>query len=291
MTHKQIDGIFKDQGTFGGQVPISGAQQIIMTSREGNQEYQIFVFKPNEEPPPSGYPVIYVLDANSVFGTFVESVRLQSSRPEKTGVVPAIIVGIGYVTDELFSSSRHYDFTMPGTVPELNNRPDGTPWPRRGGAEYFLKFIEEDLKPKIQRYFRIDNKRETLFGHSLGGLFVLQILYTRPDLFNTFASGSPSIYFNKNFFLENEKGFQYKLRQQNINVDVFVGVGELEKDHRSNMTDNAREFSSHLSALKGCGVRTSEFVEFEGESHLSVLLPFINRVLRFALNPNDTKQG
>ena len=66
-------------------VEIPHAEQWTMKSRTGHHDYQIMVFKPVEPPPPSGYPVIYLLDANSVFGTMVEAVRVQGRRPEKTG--------------------------------------------------------------------------------------------------------------------------------------------------------------------------------------------------------------
>lgn len=286
MTHNQIklDNIL-DRAIIGGKVSINGTEQILMRSHVSSREYQIFMFKPTEDPPPLGYPVIYVLDANSVFGTFVEAVLLQSSRPEKTGVVPAVIIGIGYQTETPFSPCRHYDFTRPVSAIDLSKRPDGTPWPRRGGAEHFIKFIEEDLKPIINKKFNIDSRRETLFGHSLGGLFVLQTLYTRPDLFQTYIAGSPSIYLVEKFFFKKDKEFQFKLRQKDINVDVFIGAGELEKHHKSNMNKNARNFSRMLSALKNCGVGVVQFKEFEGEGHLSVLPNFINRALRFALSP------
>lgn len=55
---------------------------------------------------------MYVLDGNSLFGTMVEALRLQSRRPEKTGVVPAIIVGIGYQTEAPYHPLRHYDLTL-----------------------------------------------------------------------------------------------------------------------------------------------------------------------------------
>lgn len=289
MTYKQIKRVsIVDQGIRDQEVTISGTQQILMRTKVG-KPYQIFISKPIEDPPPSGYPIIYVLDANSIFGTIVEAVRLQSRRPEKTGVVPAVIVGIGYPTDEAFSPSRYYDFTMSVSVSELPQRPDGKPWPQHGGAKHFLEFIEEELKPRIQSYFNIDSKRETLFGHSLGGLFVLQTLYTKPSLFQTYIAGSPSIHWDEKFFFEKEKEFQSKLRQKDIIVDVFVGVGELEKKHKCHMNDNAREFSRRLSSLEKYGIRVVEFKEFEGEGHLSILLPLINRTLQFALSPNHIK--
>lgn len=77
---------------------IPGTEVRMMSSCNENRTYHIFISKPSTPPPPAGYPVIYLLDANSVFGTMTEAVRIQGRRPEKTGVIPAVIVGIGYET-------------------------------------------------------------------------------------------------------------------------------------------------------------------------------------------------
>ncbi|MBK3496758.1 alpha/beta hydrolase [Viridibacillus sp. YIM B01967] len=273
-----------DKNTGSGEVTIKGTEQSIMHSSTGNREFQIFVSKPLEEPPPSGYPVIYLLDANSVFETMVEAVRLQSRRPEKSGVVPAIIVGIGYCTNGPFSSERYYDFTLPVAVTELPKRPDGSPWPAHGGAENFLKFIEEDLKPEIGKRFKIDHNSQTLFGHSLGGLFTLYVLYKNPYAFQNYIAGSPSLHWNKNWFHEEEERFLSRLNQGNGDISLLLGVGEQEGTHKSRMNENALELSIHLS-MTDCGINV-QFKEFEGEGHLSVLPPLINRALRFALKEN-----
>ncbi|MDA1476669.1 alpha/beta hydrolase [Bacillus changyiensis] len=264
-------------------VTIPGAQQRLIRSREGNRNYRIFIAKPSEEPPPTGYPVIYLLDGNSVFGTMVEAVRMQARRPEKTGVIPALIVGIGYQTDAPFDQRRIYDFTLPVPKDELPPRPDGRDWPASGGAETFLSFIENDLKPQIEREFKIDKNRQTIFGHSLGGLFVLQALYRNPGLFQTYIAGSPSIHWNRSFFA-NEADFISRLQKTNLKVDVLLGAGELEKTHQCRMNDNAKTLAKRLSALENFGVR-AEFTEFKGEGHITVLPVLISRALRFALNP------
>lgn len=62
------------------------------------------------------------------------------------------------------------------------------------GAEQFLAFIEEELKPLIEREVPIDRTRQTLFGHSLGGWLVLYTLFTRSRAFQYYAAGSPSIW-------------------------------------------------------------------------------------------------
>lgn len=165
-------------------VEIPHAEQWTMKSRTGHHDYQIMVYKPVEPPPPSGYPVIYLLDANSVFGTMVEAVRVQGRRPEKTGAIPAMIVGIGYPIAAPFSPHRYYDFTPKATT-KYTRKPDGTPIPEQGGADEFLRFIEEELKPDMEQQFQIDRGRQAIFGHSLGGLFVIHALFTKPGLFDT----------------------------------------------------------------------------------------------------------
>ncbi|PKF86141.1 enterobactin esterase [Bacillus sp. BA3] len=284
MMHKKMDKSVMDKTVASSEVTIKGTQHFPMHSSTGEREYQIFVSKPLEVPPPTGYPVIYLLDANSVFGTMVEAERLQSRRPEKSGVVPVIIVGIGYATNEPFSSERYYDFTLPVEVSELPVRPDGSPWPSHGGAENFLKFIEDDLKPEIGKRYKVDYNSQTLFGHSLGGLFALYVLFENPYAFQTYIAGSPSLHWNKKWFREEEDRFLSRLNQGNGDISLLLGVGELESTHKSGMNENALELSKRLSIIDS-GVNV-QFKEFEGEGHLSVLPPLINRALRFALKRN-----
>ncbi|MDQ0297936.1 putative alpha/beta superfamily hydrolase [Salibacterium salarium] len=264
---------------------LPGAQQRIMHSSGQHRKYRIFMWKPNEEPPSSGYPIIYVLDANAVFGTMVETLRMQSRRPEKTGVIPAIIVGIGYDTDSPFDQARFFDYTL--SVPEIETHQQHHGKDVRGnqgGAEDFAAFIENDLKPELERKYDIDADRQTIFGHSLGGLFVLHMLFTRPSAFQTYVAGSPSIHWNEQRILAEEKQFTSQLSQKNLNVDVLLTVGEWEKNHKSRMNDNARELSERLSSLEKSGVSV-RFQEFEEEGHISVLTVLINRAMRFALYP------
>ncbi|MNZ43383.1 Ferri-bacillibactin esterase BesA [compost metagenome] len=263
-------------------VEIPAAEQWVMLSSEEQRRYQIMVSKPTSPPPPEGYPIIYVLDANSVFGTIVEAIRLQSRRPDTTGVVPAIIVGIGYETKEPFSPHRYYDFT-PMASTEYHKRPDGTDIPEQGGAAAFLQFIEEDLKPQIELRFDVDCRRQTIFGHSLGGLFALYVLFSKPKAFQCYVAGSPSIHWNWQYLEEAEQRFVANLIQESLDVKVLLGAGEFEKTHISRNSDRARQLSQRLSAYDNRGV-TAEFKEFEDEGHVSVLPVLISRALRFALN-------
>lgn len=178
---------------------------VLFYTRDGATGYhstpiQTFIFKPNTTPPAAGFPVMYVLDGNSLFGTMVEAIRLQSRRPEKTGVVPAIIVGIGYQTEAPYHPLRHYDLTLTGPDASIGDKRKDFSTHTYGGASAFFSFLEKIVKPYIEQRFPINQSRQTLFGHSLGGLFVLHTLFEHPDAYQTYIAGSPSIHWNKKYF-------------------------------------------------------------------------------------------
>ena len=192
---------------------------------------------------------------------------------------PAIIVGIGYPTDQPFSPYRVYDFTRPISKENLPPHPTGLEWPPHGGAEHFLTFIKEVVKPEIERNLPVNINKQTLFGHSLGGLFVLQTLFSEPDTFHTYIAGSPSIHWDPKFFISEKEAFIQKIKQSERQIKIMIGVGELEKQHFSGMNKNAAAISEDLNKLYEYGIRI-QFREFSEESHVSVLLPLINRAIK-----------
>ncbi|WP_445683668.1 alpha/beta hydrolase [Sporosarcina sp. FSL K6-3457] len=264
-------------------VKVPNAEQWEMQSSAEKRKYQIIVHVPSIAAPPTGYPVIYLLDGNSVFATMVEALRMQCHRPDKTGVVPAVIVGIGYQTNLPFAPDRYYDFTSIPTT-EFSHTSDGTLLPKQGGAAAFLTFIEEELKPQIESEFNINKSRQAIFGHSLGGLFALYVLFTKPSAFQSYIAGSPSIHWNKKIMFEAEQKFISCLERSHINAELLIGMGELEKQHVSRNYDHAKKLSDRLAAQSNRGVNV-KFAEFEGEGHTSVLPVLISRALRFALKP------
>lgn len=267
-------------GRAGAEVTIPNTEERVMHARDDGREYRIFVARPAGPPPAAGFPVLYVLDANAVFATVVETVRVQGRRTDATGVLPAIVVGIGYPTDGPYDGDRRIrDFTMPADPARLPRRPDGSPWPANGGADVFLRFIEEELKPAIERDLPVDRSRQALFGHSLGGLFVLHTLFTRPESFRAYAAVSPSIWWNDRAILGEERGFAARAdRPPGRRVLIAVGGEERQR----NMADDSRALGERLGALDGLRVTQRTF---EGENHASVVLPAINHALRTALGP------
>lgn len=155
------------------------------TGAEGGV-WRIQVARPAAPAPAGGYPVIYLLDGNAAF-----PMAWKAAAAAQAG--PAVIVGVGHPTGTRFDVERRWyeltSFVAPDPTPGRVSR-------RTGGRGHFLDFIEKDLRPEIERRLPIDRTRQTLFGHSLGGLFVLYTLFHRPQMFGTYVAADPSIWWN-----------------------------------------------------------------------------------------------
>lgn len=258
---------------------IPGAEQWTVTSNNG-AKYRIMVCKPDMPAPATGFPVIYMLDANAAFGSMAETVRLRTRGPHM--LEPAVVVGIGYETDQPFETNRRfYDYTVYADKDEFPERKDGFEWPATGGADLFLAFIEEELKPLIEQEILIDRSRQTLFGHSLGGLFVLYTLFTKRPTFQVYAAGSPSIWWKNKFLFPLAERFAEAEQEspvESLQTSLLIGVGSQEQD----MVVNAKQMYERLSTSNVPGLQV-DYRCFDEENHLSVILPYMGRVVRFAL--------
>jgi len=268
-----------------------------MRSSASGAEFVIFISTPPQSPPSAGHPVIYLLDANASFATMTEALAMQSSRPAATGVQPAVVVGIGYPTDKPLNPVRRtFDYTPTVREEALAPRPDGTPWPATGGADAFLDFVENELKPSIVG-LPIDKARQGIFGHSFGGLCVLHALFTRPGTFHAYVAGSPSIWFGERVVLSVESAFRQRFRSEPQSLRLLIGIGSDEQTVRATdtpkraawitsnrMVDNARDMAARLTELAPYGLDLS-YQEFAGENHVSVLPALISRALRLTLSP------
>ena len=248
-----------------------------VTNSKTENPYHIFVSYPQEPAPPSGYPVIYVLDGNAFFQTVAETTRLQSRRCDKTGVPSAIVVGIGYPgAKDFVADRRFYDFTPPANSVHLPNKPNGGKWPNNGGADLFLDFIQEELKPFIQDNYPVNLNQQCLFGHSLGGLFTLYALFNQTITFQNYIASSPSIWWNNQAVLEEEKQVT-NLSANSKTINLFLSVGSLEKDY---MIKDTEALFNRLNQLPNSTMYTS-YHKATGENHLSVVPTVLSRSLRF----------
>lgn len=143
-------------------------------SKALDETREIYVYYPPDmEESGINYPVIYLLDGDSLHNICASYVQHYSNRDR---IPKAIVVGIA-------STDRLRDFT-PYERTAYNGEYGG------GGANNFLKFLEEELFPIVEEKYPTRDYR-VLIGHSYGGLFVTYTLMAKPRLFRAYMACSP----------------------------------------------------------------------------------------------------
>ncbi|NND45218.1 MAG: alpha/beta hydrolase [Xanthomonadales bacterium] len=177
------------------------------------RDFHIYIRLPEEyiASPDTRFPVLYLLDGGNTYpmlAAFHHYLRLGEETP------PAIVVGIAYGSEYYRGGNmRQTDFTAPAADRDF--------W---GGAPDFQHVLEFELLPAVERGFRADPARRILFGHSLGGQFVLFNALTRPELFWGHIASNPALHRNPEFFMKWRGGAGVGSPASN----VFVSSGELE---------------------------------------------------------------
>jgi predicted alpha/beta superfamily hydrolase len=208
------------------QNPLSGYrfETLGPLASQGASRYRIYLALPQKPPPPEGYPVFYLLDGNAALDTLAS----QTGALEKCAAAanPPALVMIGYETASRFDVvARAYDYTppIPGE-PDLTDRPGSGR--KAGGAEIFRDFLIHTLKPELQRKFRVDPRRQTLWGHSYGGLFTLYVLFTHPGDFQRYVAVSPSLWWREGWIFQVEEAAARAI-QEPVTLLALSGTDEV----------------------------------------------------------------
>lgn len=255
------------------------------------ETFQIDVALPSPwmgQQPDHPLPVIYVMDANTVFGIAAQTLRFLQNAD---GVPPCLLVGVGY---QLEGPRRRRDYGALRTrdlTPSfdagfhetlLAQRRDPSPPDigPGGGGEAFLDFLIDELRPFIAERYATDPGDQTLVGSSLGGLFSLHAYLTRPGAFTRHVANSPALWWRDGEAFANEAA-----AQPDPATRLFLSVGGRETDPRWPMVDHMRDMAGRLTA-RGLPVTSHVFAD---ESHTSVIPAALSRGLRSVFAPLPTE--
>jgi len=212
------------------------------------RELQILLPENYQANPNATYPVIYLLDGDYHFHAVSGMLDLMANKAQ---LIPdVILVGIA---DKGTDKYRQY-MTPEGLTSPLKAED-------KGKANLFLSFLNKELKPYInQNYRAADNN--TLIGHSIGGLFVLNALVEQPDSFNNYISTSPSLWLNNQAFT---KAAGDKIAKNSHKpVSLYLSLGD---ETRMNQYG----FINILDELQPANINW-KFTHYPDENHNSVAL-------------------
>lgn len=275
------------------------AEQFDLTSKINGQTYRIYISRPTGTAPPGGYPVLYVLDAYTAFPIAAAQVLLSSGG----GPSPALVVGIGYPDTMDTSTLRIRDLT-PWAADSSSVMP-GSKLDDYGGADAFHKFMMEELRPVVGKIYPVGPHKQALMGYSLGGLFILHVMFHHPEAYRTYVAGSPSIWFDGGKVLQSEAAFCEAIRTGKVAPRLLITSSSWEQAEDSpdlppsgearakemaemnaeRMVDNARELAARLQALKGAPGYQVRYVVFPQETHRTGIPASTSRAVAFVLAP------
>lgn len=218
--------------------------------------------------------VLYMLDGNGLFPLVVNR-AIQKLPADKL----PIIIGIGYPTDEAFPKAlRDYDYT-----PQVS----GNEFTHGGGSDDLYQYLANHIRPWAELQFNMDKQKQTLFGHSFGGLFTLMAYQNHPAAFQSFVSASPSLWWGKGEMVDLSK----LTKKQNASP-LYLTLGGLEeKPDLSRLSaeqiKNYQTRSSWVTPRKLCAEitdhgRDCQFTLYPDKTHGSVIPDAINKALEIA---------
>ena len=189
------------------------------------------------------YPVLLVLDGLEHFQHVSATVDLL-----EPGKIPQMLV-VGIPNN---NNSRYRD---------LSNIPAAP------GASGLLKFITEELAPKIDRDYRTRPYR-ILVGWSSAGQYTLYSMLHAPQAFRGYIAIEPA-FEGKREFPNAVIAFLNDTRDQNLNADVFLAMGDVLGSDMRRVWELSSAFQQRAWQLRDVRYALRNYPE---ESHMSIPL-------------------
>lgn len=256
---------------------IPNSQLRVLPANAAGRHYQLHVGLPASYSTDAArrYPVVYVTDA---YWDFQKMDAIRGGLVYDKVAPEFIIVGLGYAGENLnYGQLRSW---------ELSPAPFGGGGAGASGhAADFLRTIETDVIPLIEREYRADPSFRVLAGASLGGLFTLYSMYARPGLFHAYVAATPAVTVGGDWLF----GFEDDFAKANTSLQarLFVSGGGNESPA---FLSGILRFNQRIASRKFPGL-VYEFRIIDGERHAGMQLESYNRGLRFVFAPLAPETG
>jgi predicted alpha/beta superfamily hydrolase len=234
-----------------------------------NEQRKIKICLPEEYKPGSDvkYNVVYLLDGEMHFDIF--SFMYKFARNEKL-LPPLILVAIpNTYTNE--GNMRDRDF-LPEKTAENN---------KAGGANNFIDFFKNELIPYIDKKLPASGDN-SLFGHSLGGLFTFYVLLKEPGLFSNYYCSDPAFPWNNRRIIT----MATKTFRNTDKLNRTLWINGVEDTYRN---AGIQKMDSVLKESAPGGLRWKISI-YPNETHMSVRLKGIYDGLKYTYDGYNSRK-
>jgi predicted alpha/beta superfamily hydrolase len=218
------------------------------------------------------YPILVLLDGEVSYHSHSGILKHMT---EGRQIPEMIIVAITNV-------DRVRDYTPTNYLTNLNGSSAVDNHKTSGGSAEFLKFIEEELLPKVEKTYRTSSFK-TLVGISHGGLLVGSAFLSKETSFNAFVSMDPSFWWDNQYLikqLENTDLNQIKDKRIYVSTaDKFENFDRIPYVFTTNI--NSQENFNTTLKNKGFSPNQVDFEYFKEENHWTVALISLYHGMQF----------
>lgn len=178
------------------------------------------------------YPVLYMPDGGMkedfphIATTVDAAIRAGEMRP-------LLVVGIE-------NTERRRDVTGPTEVEE-----DRKIAPRVGGSAAFRRFISDELMPLVRQRYRVTDET-AIIGESLAGLFILETFFLQPELFDTYISLDPSLWWNSEELVR--KAGERLKKLPDLRQTLYLASADPEQSNASSVASLAEALRANAPA-------------------------------------------
>lgn len=256
---------------------IPNSQLRVLPVNAAGRHYQLHIGLPSSYTKETAkrYPVVYVTDA---YWDFQKITAMEGGLTYDKVVPEFITVGLGYAGEDLnYGNLRRWELSpvaFGGGGPEAS-----------GHAADFLRTIEQEIIPFVEREYRADPSYRVLAGASLGGLFTLHAMYTKPELFQAYIAATPAVVVGNDWLFGYEDAFAKSGRQLKARLYVTGGGNE-----SPGFLGGILRFNQRIASRKHPELAYA-FRVIEDERHAGMQFESYLRGLRFAFAPLAPETG
>jgi predicted alpha/beta superfamily hydrolase len=232
------------------------------SSQLGNRR-ELYAYLPPSHGCGRLYPVLYMHDGLNLFDEATSNSgewRVDETMEQLAGDgIEAIVVGIPHGPD------RGHEYAG-------------------DGAEAYLSFLVDTVRPLVEGSFDTDNRREArgIAGSSLGGVVSLHGLYAHPDVFGLAGVFSPAFWWN------DDRMFEVVERSPPPPARIYLDVGDDEDEDEDTRAAYVEGFErmGELLRAQGYGDESLRTVlDRGGKHHENEWARRLPDALRFLLGP------